>query len=393
MTAFRKECESVMQRIRSAVERLNADVAVNPLKPQDASRALKLNKNLTWKFARILLAEECFDAIPMLPGPEGVDIYLRAFSSTGADTALIDALRTSLREFDDVVARHFGNRAELDLVLDGMRQDGNLETSRRLAFRGAAGVFGFQVAARMTVQILVPTKEDPSKSDIALVAGVSGLRRLRPMATLPVFRTAQPNTSGPTRVPLFPVGDHSSDDYLVHKFSSVPHGTIETAQTGDKFSVQIKGGPVGRIGDADLFFAMRTAACVNLLHRPNDPVNEFVTQISVPCEYLVTDLFVPRSAQGLDSIQASIHATLSGPLSADPVAREIARLPIDCEIEVIEDFATACNVERIPKYRAILEDAFVRLEQRPEDYVLVRVQLEYPPLPCAVLVRWELPVK
>jgi hypothetical protein len=60
---------------------------------------------------------------------------------------------------------------------------------------------------------------------------------------------------------------------------------------------------------------------------------------------------------------------------------------------VIEDFATACNVEQIPKYRAILEDAFVQLEQRPEDYVLVRVQLEYPPLPCAILVRWDLPVK
>ncbi|MFM7259656.1 MAG: hypothetical protein ACKO3W_03545, partial [bacterium] len=90
---FRAECQAALRSLCKAVRTLAADVDVDPLKPQDVARRLKLNKNLTWKFARILLAEDCMDAIPMVPGPEGIDIFARGFERMKAPAGHIDALR------------------------------------------------------------------------------------------------------------------------------------------------------------------------------------------------------------------------------------------------------------------------------------------------------------
>jgi hypothetical protein len=77
--AFRDECDSAVAAIRAASRALCEAVGVDPLRPQDVSRRLGLNKNLTWKFARILVETDALDAATMVPGPEGATIYLRAF--------------------------------------------------------------------------------------------------------------------------------------------------------------------------------------------------------------------------------------------------------------------------------------------------------------------------
>ena len=82
--AFRTDCDAAIDSLRRAIRDLSVGAGCDPLRPQEVSRRLGINKNLTWKFARILLAPDSLEAIPMLPGNEGVEIYLRAFESSGA---------------------------------------------------------------------------------------------------------------------------------------------------------------------------------------------------------------------------------------------------------------------------------------------------------------------
>jgi len=396
--AFRRECDESIAAIKAAVRELCEAAGVDPLKPQEVGRQLKLNKNLTWKFARILLEEDALDAAPMLPGPEGLAIYLRAFAAAGASERLLERLRSAIAAFDAMVDRHFGGRADFELVLDGLRSGANLEQSRRLAFRGAAAVFGVQAAARVTAQILVPSKVDPSVADIGLLVGLVGLRRLRPIAKLPVFRSIiRSSTELPPSRPLITGPDGASADFLVRDFSSIPAAGVSRTEVDGRLTIELNGGPIGRIGEADLFFGSVAERVYARTGSRDDPFAQFITSVSIPAEALVSDLFVHRSIEGPEHAEAAIFAALTGPLPHDPAAREAARIPIDCTPVVHDDladddFARLVEVASVPNYAAMLRRSFEALGEDPRDYKLIRVAMAHPPMPSALFVRWPLPV-
>ena len=395
---FRDECDSAVAAIRSASRALCEAVGVDPLRPQDVSRRLGLNKNLTWKFARILVETDALDAATMVPGPEGAAIYLRAFENAGVETERVEALRSAIATFDAMVHRHFGGRAELDLVLDGLRSGANLEQSRRLAFRGASAVFGVQAAARVTAQILTPSPGDDARGDIALIVGLVGLRRLRPIPKLPVFRSIMISKSAvPSARPLISGSDGAAADFLIREFSSFPHAGVTRTEIDGKLTVELDNGPIGRIGEADLFFGSLAERAYTRKGSPDDPFAQFITSVSIPSESFLADLFVHRSIEGAEAAEAAMFGALSGPIPHEPEAREPVRIPIDCSPVVLEElsvdtFAKTLGLATVPNYAAIIERAFQALRQDPRDYRLIRVAMTHPPMPAALVVRWPLPV-
>ncbi|MFN9124912.1 MAG: hypothetical protein ACK5WD_03690 [bacterium] len=396
--AFRDECESAIAAIRHAVQSLSDAVGVDPLKPQEVSRRLKLNKNLTWKFARILIEEDALDAAPMLPGPEGVAIYLRAFEAAGVPIALVQRLRDALADFDQMVNRHFGGRADFELVLDGLRSGANLEQSRRLAFRGAAGVFGVQAAARVTAQIISPSGNSAENADLTMLVGLVGLRRLRPIAKLPVFRSLISTANAPASArPLLSGPLDGPPDFLLREFSSFPEASVTRAEADGKLTISLDNGPIGRIGEADLFFAsVLERSYARRSDGRDDGFSQFITAITIPSEHLVSDLFVHRSIDCTDSLDAAIFGTLGGPVPHDAATREPTRIPIDCTPTISDDLAAdertkILEVATVPNYVPMIERAFAALGQDPCNYRLIRVAMAYPPVPASLVVRWRTP--
>jgi len=395
--SFRVECEATIAAIRDAVRALCEAVGVDPLRPQDVSRRLKLNKNLTWKFARILIESDALDAAPMLPGPEGVAIYLRAFESAGVGGGFVARFRDAIDAFDAMVNRHFGGRAEFELVLDGLRSGANLEQARRLAFRGNAAVFGVQAAARVTAQILAPNRGDAGQADLALIVGLVGVRRLRPIAKLPVFRSlVSGKASHPSARPFLPGADGSEPDFLLRDFSSFPNASVSRTEADGRLTIELDNGPIGRIGESDLFFGSLMERAYARRGTTSDDFAQFISAVTVPSESFVSDIFVHRSIEGPDSVDAAMFGTLSGPVPHDAAAREPARIPIDCT-PLIEDElagpggAKAIEVSNVPNYVPMVERAFAALGERIADYRLIRVAMPHPPAPSSLVVRWQLP--
>jgi hypothetical protein len=394
--AFRDECEQAVAGIRQAVRALCDAVGADPLKPQDLSRRLKLNKNLTWKFARIMIEQDALDAAPMLPGPEGIAIYLRAFESAGVSKALLASLRVAIASFDAMVGRHFGGRADFELALDGIRAGANLEQSRRLAFRGAAAVFGVQAAARVTAQIIYPGAGAPAAADMALVVGLVGLRRLRPIARLPVFRSTTAAVAAAESKPLLGGPDGSPADYLIRDFSSFPETEVVRTETGEQLTIELANGPIGRIGEADLFFGSVRGGSYSTRRAAEGDRAEFLTRVTIPSEFLVSDIFVHRSIAGPESAETAVYGLLSGNLPPDDAAREVVRIPIDATPTVhdalpADRFAQCVETAAVPNYPALLRRAFDALALDPADFRLIRVALPFPAVPSTLSVRWPLP--
>lgn len=395
--SFRGDCEEAIAAIRNSVRALCAAIEIDPLKPQEVSRRLKLNKNLTWKFARILIEQDALDAAPMLPGPEGVAIYLRAFESARVQTALVERLRDAIAAYDAMVNRHFGGRSEFELVLDGLRTGANLEQSRRLAFRGAAGVFGLQAAARVTAQIVSPSKGAAGLADVSMLVGLVGIRKLRPIAKLPVFRAAvvSKSTLPPAR-PLLVSADGGAPDFLLRDFSSFPEAGVTRTEADGRLTIELSNGPIGRVGEADLFFGSVVERSYSMKASPDDDTTQFVTAVTIPSESLVSDIFVHRSIGGTDSVDAAIFGTLGGPVPHDAATREPTRIPIDCTPTICDelggaDRAKILEVASVPNYLPMLERAFAALGENPTDYRLIRVAMAFPPVPSSLVVRWRMP--
>lgn len=391
--AFRSECDAAIASLRTAIRELAASLQSDPLRPQEVSRRFGINKNLTWKFARVLLADDSFEAIGMIPGPEGIEIYLRAFELGGAPPARTQAVRDALHRFDGVVTRHFGDRAQLEVVLDGLRSDGNLESSRRMAFKGMAGVFGVQVRVRVTAQILTPSAIVPDKADIALIVGLAGIQRLRPMGALPMFR-AGPAQAGDHAAPKPFVRSEGSEqaDFLLRDFSSFPHATVNAKDApGGRFVLELSEGPLGRMGESDLFFATVTRGIMNLHATPDDTTCNLVTAVSIPSEAFASDVFVHRSIRGTESLHTSIHSTLSQPLTDIAQQRRATMLPIDTAPIFVGDLSKGFGLAGMPRYEEMILRAFEALPADPSEFQLIRVAMQYPPAPSALLVGWDLP--
>jgi hypothetical protein len=117
---FDDHCRRSVHGLRGALLELYRAVGADPTRPQEVSRRFNLNKNLTWKVARIIGAEEAFTAVPLIPGPGGLDILLDAMSQAGAPSDALTRVREAIEEFDRMIELHTGDRNQLELVLDSM---------------------------------------------------------------------------------------------------------------------------------------------------------------------------------------------------------------------------------------------------------------------------------
>jgi len=215
-----------------------------------------------------------------------------------------------------------------------------------------SGVFGVQAKLRLTSQILTPSIDAHERADLAVIVGLVGLQRLRPLGALSVFRMGTPKSDPQTAPrPLFPSANEA--EFLIREFSSFPRSTVHASSRSGAYIVELADGVLGHPG--------------------------------------LADLFIHKSLEGLETLETSMHSTLSQPFSSDLALRASSRLPIDVPPLILDDLGDGFDLPEMPSYEALVMQAFQQLGQQARDYRLVRVSLAFPPAPAVLLVRWQLP--
>ncbi|MFG0259867.1 MAG: hypothetical protein ACF8LK_05885, partial [Phycisphaerales bacterium JB041] len=95
---FVPECQTSIGEFRVAVMALYAGVGAPIDSPQEVSRTFGLDKNLTWKLARVMGTDDTSEALHHLPGANAIKILLRAMKQAGADAAVLDRVRVAYEE-------------------------------------------------------------------------------------------------------------------------------------------------------------------------------------------------------------------------------------------------------------------------------------------------------
>ncbi|GJM19111.1 MAG: hypothetical protein DHS20C14_13240 [Phycisphaeraceae bacterium] len=369
-------------------------VGADPAAPQDVSRSFGINKTLTWKIARLIQSTDGLGAVPHVPGIASIEKILHATRSRGASANAISKVRDAARDFEQMIEIHVGDRATLDLVIDGLGANGSdpLELSRKRAFLGNSGIYGVQTRTNLVSVVVAPNADDSDQLDISMLRGFVGLRRLRSSARLPILRFRQWSGGGQ------PIGswtwqpiEEGADSPLLRSFSSAELPEISSEQTPGGMDYILEPGSIGNRGAIDCFFADMLRKAAGRYRTPGDSTGEFGVTITVPTEHLIFDLFVHESLAPLLDAEAIVYAYQFTQGHREGNWDESSRLPLDRAPKPIAGHPPAIATPLVPKYNRIAEYVCDRVGHPWSAFRGVRLDLKYPPLGASAVMRFELP--
>jgi hypothetical protein len=393
---FDEHCRRSVHALRGSLLDLYRAVGADPSKPQEVSRRYRINKNLTWKVARIIGAEDAFEAVPLIPGPGGLDILLDAMAQAGAPEDALSRVRRAIEEFDRMIEIHTGDRNQLELVLDSMGVGRPMEMSRKLAFRGNSGIWGIQAGVRVTAHFLAPNRDEPGLLDLAIMGGLTRVRRLRAVERWPVFQFRSYNDDGsPDSRSLRreaiepPPGDSTvapGDPWLMRSFCAGSMPTIHLSRRGDVTMYEIGEGPVGRTGEFSCCFGFVDFAGVPRYRDASNTVGELVSSVSVPAEALHFDLFVHETLTEAMTPRTDMVGTLGG--AVDGVGSMRLHMP-----ERFKNLGPGAMIDTplVDRYGEAVQAVMTKLGRDLTEFRCLRLIVEHPPMSSRVIVRYDLP--
>lgn len=389
---FEVHCRDAVHRLRSALLEMYLSVRADPQRPQEVSRKFHLNKNLTWKIARVLNDDDVLEAAGVIPGKAGLEILLNAFANAGAPAERVDRIRQAATEFEAMIVEHAGDRATFDLILDSMASHHPLAKSRELAFKGNSGVWGVQAETRVTAHFLAPNPEDPSRLDLATIAGAINVRMLRRLDAWPLFHLAKfdddAGTEGERRqMPLSRVSGEDGGSFLLHEFCSSGHPSCRRRLHGRGEIYEISGGRVGRHGEFSCYIGFRERGAVPRFKAEGNEMGLLYSTVSLPAASLVFDVFAHK-----DLTEAhNPKPILLGNIRLSPhFSQTDAKLPIHADITNLGR-GSMVTTPRVPDYDKIVQFVAERCGWDMSDFHATRWVLEYPPMPSTASMQFPLP--
>jgi len=391
---FEEHYRTALHDLRIALTELLVTAGADPANPQETARRFGLNRNLTWKVSRMVRDTNPFSAYPHMPGAAAIEILIVAFGKAGASRATIEAVRKAVAEFDRMVRTHAGDRATLELMLDGVGASEGvaepLEVSRKLAFRGNSGIWGAQAKVRLRSVFLAPNRADPSQLDLAQISGLVGLRRFRSNAVWPLFRHARFQDDGSEArsraEPLFEQKSIVHTAMLIEGYSSSPLPDVRVVEDAQSTIYELAEGPLGNHGSTTLVYGNITRCFAPRYREDANIMGECITEMNAPSEHLLFDVFVHRDVASREQFEARTYQGEPGSY----FARRSPELPSN---EAIQDLGSPplAATTLFPPYRQLVDDVFERLEWNPRDFRGLRLEMKYPPVPAISVLRYPLP--
>jgi hypothetical protein len=394
-STFERQLADAVDRLRGALADVLASVDADSTRPQDMSRRFRLNKNLTWKVSKIIHASDVGTPLQHLPGEAGVAILLDALARAGAPDAACAAVRAAVAGLDDVVQVHTGDRATLELILDGLTPEGfggeRLERSRALAFRGNSGIWGVQARVKTTMAILAPSREAPDRIDAAVVGGYRGFRRLRPTPAWPLFRVRPYRDDGSDPAHACVSRPLRGESYLLSEFCSQTMPGLTVVREGAEDVFELGDGPIGNTGQFDCVFGSLARDVGPRYREPGDTGGELYSIVSCPVETLVFDLVAHRDLAFALRPTVDIVSRLDGRLRPPGMRPLRDLLPIEETATDLGFGPPAFATPLAPGAPEIASVAFESFGHDPRDFGAVRLTVKFPPMPSTVVLRFDLP--
>lgn len=401
--SFGADLQRAIGGFRAALSDLFAALRLSPTEPQELARQVGLDKSLAWKLCRVLAGGEPTAIVPHMPGAPGMKTVLDRFSRAGAPAAKRRALQAAYEVFERVVATHAGDRSTL-LQMTGGKEGGGAsssaaqmaESQRRMAFRGNSGTLGVTARMQFMARFVVPNPGTPKEADFARVSGLKEFRRLRGDVAWTVSTDWTYHDDGSTAATAngSPIDSRFAKNGLpplMGDFCSQPLPELRCTpipNRGCRF--ELVEGDVGRTAATTCVLGWHRASTVPTARTAEDKSVEFSTWVRTPVEKLVCDLFMHRDIPMAGEMSVHLISMLDGTPPTELLAQGRGLLPLH---ESLEPLGTPPDtvVPDMPEYSRLTAAVFDRYKWDPSHFRGYRLAMKYPPLPSALMMRYELP--
>ncbi|HWB20662.1 MAG TPA: hypothetical protein VG711_10200 [Phycisphaerales bacterium] len=393
---FEPDCLAAFDVLRGALIDLYASVGADPNSPQDAARRFRVNKTLTWNISKVIGSNDPIASLPSVPGSSALRSLLQAMQKEGASSEVVGRVRDAAKALHGIVEMHVGDRATLELVVDGMgkRREDHLELSRKLAFRGNSGIWGVQARTRLMSVLMAPNADDEDMIDMAIVRGYIGFRRLRTDVRWPIFQLRGWGEEGLMTSmweALDPEGNRPGGLPLLQRFSTVKACELEEVRTASGRDYMLASGPIGNTGAVDCYVSDCAKAAASKYRTGEDTTGEFGATISAPTERLVFDLLVDERLAFALTPEVRAFGGVFHERSEQAVPEGQLPIPVSQSVVALPGQPPAIATPAAPGYPEIVNFAQERMGWKSERLKGCRLEMSYPPLGSTVLLRFKLP--
>lgn len=318
------ETREIVERSARLVDALRVVMGSTPaagLGPIEAARILGVDKTLTSRLMTALRATDSMAALNSLPGTAPLRQLLRAARSKGADRVALQAADEELAAFDRSLQRTFGTRTHLDAVIADALPEArrrHQESARQVVYRGMALVKGVSIDLASITWVFHPSRERPDRVDMLVLAAFSGIRRLRPTASVRFISSYQS-------------GQPELGAGLVREFCRPSDLSISAIRQASTTTYEISTGPIRRDATSDIALCEYLTAA----HPAKCPIagpKSFSCGDAVAHAYkrLALTMLVHRDAWvGCDFELRAYDTATRGLVALPDPARELDRLDID----------------------------------------------------------------
>jgi hypothetical protein len=392
--SFLDEFELAVQRLRGALTDLLAEAGAVSLAAKDISRRLSLSNNLAWKLSNLVRTSEASQVLPYLPGPGAWTSFFGAAEQAGLAAGRCDVVRAELESLRRVIADHAGSRADLELMLSSALPDrlppAQVESSRKLSFRGNSATWGVQARAQIAVQILQPHAADPTRIDIAQVSGLLGFRRLRPTVRWPLVRFQWDlDEASLAKLKIEPLDGRSltaGEPPWFGAFSSSPPPPVEPRSVQHGTVFEISEGPAGGTAELDGLVGTVMRDYAPAFANAEDTTASLFATLSTPVEVALLDVYVHRAIAFPSTPAARMTSRMEVPVGEHAEPGKGNELPLVEGVQELGSGPPVFTSPDVPNHSRMLEQAFGLLGADPAEFTGYRLAVRYPPIPTQLIM-------
>ena len=357
------------------------------LGPIEVARMLGLDKTFASRLMSALRAGDPLVALSLLPGVVPLRQFVAAAREHGAGARGVQAAERKLRAFDHELQRAFGTRTRLDAVIADTLPEARRrheEVARQAVYRGMAMIKGISLDLNSITWVVHPSRRNPRRVDILVLAALVGIHRLRPTAR---FRV------GASHARMRP----EADAMLLRPFCRPADLSISVSSDKDYSFYEISTGSVRRDAAADVFFSeLLSGSAPRKDPRGAKGVWHVGEVILHPTRRLELALLVHRDAWPGCDFSLHVYDTAGRGLVQLPDSeRDFDRLSVDATVVRMPADDRALRASPVPRYAEILHHLTAPLGWKLEEpsgrpaFRRIRCEIAYPLYGSQILLVQE----
>lgn len=376
---------AVGHQLRAAFGALLDDVPGGPLKAQELSRYLSVNKDLSNRLVNAVKKQDPLAVMHVIPGPEPLRRFLVAATKKGLNQGAIADALSAVEQFEQLIREEAGDRAYLEAIISAWLSEARTRSdlvNKQAVFKAMSQIKGASAEVRFVTAILFPaggrSKHDVS---VALISGQVGLRRVRPDAIVSVssLRTRIPNDVRPRTLDGEPVADYGGvrlDEFCTGN----PAESLDIHEVGECVHYVLPPGEAGRGSVVDLITAEVNPNCLCSKWREEDPHDVISAVVSLPYKELVLDVLIHEGlSESFGEPTLVVHDTAPrGLVDIDDETRGIDKLDIVESVQKLRGGVQRYRASSVPKYVELLTHVCERIGLDPGSLEGYRCRSSYP---------------